>query len=107
MGKYYLFKVSILGNDDIEQTYKQIEKDNSDYILYNKFLTNHYGTNVAENEDYIAYTNKRIATMILNEDCYEYNDLENVFEILYDNLYMNRGEKFEENNNHKWVSSFG
>ena len=86
MGKYYLFKVSILGNDDIEQTYKQIEKDNSDYILYNKFFNQYYGTNVAENEDYIAYTNKRIATMILNEDCYEYNDLENVFEILYDKL---------------------
>lgn len=44
--------------------------------------------------------------MILDEELFEKNELENVFEVLYDSLYMNRGEVYEENNNCKWASSF-
>lgn len=94
MGKYYLFKVRIVGND-IEQVYKQIDKDNVEYIAYNKFLIKYYGTTIVENEDYIAYVNKNTAIMILNEDCFDKYELGNVFDILYDSLYS-REEKYEE-----------
>ena len=94
MGKYYLFKVRITGND-IEQVYKQIDNDNVEYIAYNKFLIKYYGTTIVENEDYITYVNKNTATMILNEDCFDKYELGNVFDILYDSLYS-REEKYEE-----------
>ena len=94
MGKYYLFKVRITGND-IEQIYKQIKNDSIEYITYNKFLIKYYGTTIVENEDYIAYVNKNTATMILNEDCFDKYELGNVFDILYDSLYS-REEKYEE-----------
>lgn len=94
MGKYYLFKVRIMGND-IEQVYKQIENDNVEYITYNKFLNRRYGTNITENEDYIAYVNKDTAIIILHEDCFDKYELGNVFDILYDSLYS-REEKYEE-----------
>ncbi len=95
MGKYYLFKVRITGND-IEQVYKQIDNDNVEYIAYDKFLIKYYGTTIVENEDYIAYVNKNTATMILSEDCFDKYELGNVFDILYDSLYS-REEKYEEN----------
>lgn len=94
MGKYYLFKVRITGND-IEQVYKQIDNDNVEYIAYDKFLIKYYGTTIVENEDYIAYVNKNTATMILSEDCFDKYELGNVFDILYDSLYS-REEKYEE-----------
>ena len=106
MGKDYLFKISIDGDTTL-QKYEQIENDNVEYITYNKFLTKYYGTNIEENEDYIACINKKTAIMVLSEDCFDKNGLENVFEILYDSLYMNRGEEYEENNNCKWVSKIG
>jgi hypothetical protein len=96
MGKYYLFKVRITGND-IEQVYKQIDNDSVEYIAYNKFLIKYYGTTIVENEDYIAYINKDTALIILNEDCFDKYELGNVFDILYDGLYM-KGEEYEENN---------
>lgn len=96
MGKYYLFKVHITGND-IEQVYKQIDNDNVEYITYNKFLIKYYGTNIVENEDYIAYLNKDTAMLVLNEDCFDKYELGNVFDILYDSLY-NKEKEYEENN---------
>lgn len=106
MGKYYLFKVNIDG-DTTEKKFEQIENDNVEYISYNKFLTKYYGTSIEENEDYIALVKIKTAMMILNEDCFDKNELENVFEILYDSLYMNRGEEYEENNNCEWASKIG
>ena len=91
MEKYYLFKL-IINKDIMEKKYEQIKSDNIEYITYNKFLNKYYGINIEDNEDYIAYTNNQTATMILNEDCFDKNDLENVFEILYDSIYL-RGEK--------------
>lgn len=106
MGKYYLFKVVIDG-DMTEKKYEQIKNENVEYIIYNEFLNKYYGTSIKYNEDYIAYVNEQTAIMILSEDCFNHNELEDVFEILYDNLYMNRGEKFEENNNCEWSSKIG
>ena len=107
MGKYYLFKVNILGNGVEEKQYKQINSTDLEYIMYNRFLEKYYGSNIKENEDYIAYVNKNTAIMILDDELFKENDLENVFEILYDNLYMNRGETYEENNNRKWECKIG
>ena len=89
MEKYYLFKL-IINKDIMEKKYEQIKSDNIEYITYNKFLNKYYGINIEDNEDYIAYTNNQTATMILNEDCFDKNDLENVFEILYDSIYLKR-----------------
>ncbi len=96
MGKYYLFKVRIVGND-IDQIYKRIESDSSEYIAYNKFLIKYYGTTIVENEDYIAYTNKDTSIIILNEDCFDKYELGNVFDILYDDLYKRGEEEYEKN----------
>jgi len=105
LDKYYLFKVSING-DTTTRKYEQIKNDNVEYIAYNKFLINCY-TNIEENEDYIAFVNNQTAIIVLSEDCFNKNELEDVFEILYDNLYMNRGEEVEENSNSEWVSKIG
>lgn len=105
MGKYYLFKLSING-DMTEKEYRQISNIDLEYIMYDDYLINHYATDIEENEDYIVYVNEQTAIMILSEELFEENDLENVFEILYDNLYWNRGGEYEENNNYKWVSNF-
>ena len=106
MGKYYLFKLNIMGNGIKEKIYKQIDNDNIEYITYNKFLIKYYGTTIEENEDYIAFVDKQSAIIILNEDCFNKYELENVFDILYDSMYM-RGKEYEENNNCKWVSEIG
>lgn len=103
--RYYLFKI-IIDGDMTEQEYRQITKTDLEYIMYNNFLVDYYATNVEENEDYIVYVNEQTAIMILSEELFEENDLENVFEILYDSLYWNRGEEHEKNNNYKWVSNF-
>lgn len=94
MGKYYLFKVRIMGKD-IEQVYKQIDNDNIEYIAYNQFLIKYYGTTIVENEDYIAYTNKDTAIIILNEESFDKYELGDVFDILYDSLYS-KEEEYEE-----------
>lgn len=104
MGKYYLFKVRINGNTTTKE-YKQIKSDNVAYIIYNNFLIKCYTTNIEENEDYIAFVNNQTAIIVLSEDCFDKNKLEDVFEILYDNLYMNRGEEVEENSNSEWASA--
>lgn len=106
MGKDYLFKISVKGNKVEEGIYKQINSTDLEYIMYNDFLVKNYAIDIEENEDYIAYVNKDTAIIILNEELFDKNELENVFEILYDSLYMNRGEKYEEDNNYKWVSNF-
>lgn len=95
MGKYYLFKVRIMGND-IEQIYKQIKDDSIEYITYNKFLIKYYGTTIVENEDYIAYVDKQTAIIILYEDCFDKTELGDVFDILYDNLYKRSEEEYEK-----------
>lgn len=105
MGKYYLFKLNING-DMTEKEYRQISNIDLEYIMYEKFLINHYANDIEENEDYIVYVNEQTAIMILSEELFEENDLENVFEILYDSLYKNRGGEYEENINYKWVSNF-
>lgn len=107
MGKYYLFKLSIVGNDIKEKPYEQIKNDNIEYITYNKFLTKYYGTNIEDNEDYIVYINGESAFMILKEGLFDKNKVEEVFEILYDSIYMNRGEECEKNNNCEWESKIG
>ena len=106
MGKYYLFKVS-LDVDESKKIFRPVEDNETEYINYNKYLNNCYGESIIDNEDYITLKNKQSAYMILREDCFEKTDLENVFEVLYDNLYMNRGEEFEENNNCEWSSKIG
>jgi len=106
VGKYYLFKINISG-DITTKNYEQIKQENVEYINYNKFLIQYYGTNIKENEDYIAFVNSQTAIIVLNEDCFNKNELEDVFEILYDSIYMKRGEGFEENSNTEWASKIG
>ena len=105
MSKYYLFKVSL--DDETEKTFRLVMDDDEEYINYNKYLNNCFGENIVDNEDYIALTDKQQSYMILSEDNFDLCDLENVYEILYDSLYMKRGGEDEKNNNCKWACNFG
>lgn len=107
MGRYYLFKLNVMGNDIEKVCFEQINNIDLEYIMYDKFLTTNYATSIEENEDYIAYVNEKTAIMILDEALFDKDKLENVFEILYDSLYENRGEEYEKNNNSKWISKIG
>lgn len=98
MGKYYLFTVNINNNED-EKIFRTICDDELEYIKFNKYLNDYYGENIINNEDYIALTYQNIAYTILNEDNFDISNLEEVFEILYDSIYMKRGEICEAHYN--------
>lgn len=79
--EYYIFKVEVKGKDEI-RTYGKIACDSIEFINYNTYLERYYFTDIEGNEDYIPYKNNDEVIIILNEDQFEKNDLENVFEIL-------------------------
>lgn len=97
--KYYMFKVGIKNGVDI-RTYSIIKESDLEYITYNNFLRVKYLTNIDENDDYIAMSGKNEATMILCDDQFDQREIESVFEILYDSLYMNGEDEHETSVNY-------
>jgi hypothetical protein len=94
--KYYIFKTFKKSNTEVRE-FKQILGHENEYISYNKYLQENYGTDIEENEDYIPFKNKDVTLMILKEGYFETTDLEDVFEILLNELYKKEGVKCEEN----------
>lgn len=86
--EYYKFKVEVKGKDEI-RTYGKIVSNSMEFINYNTYLELNYFISIEGNEDYIPYKNNDEVIIILNEEQFEKNDLENVFEILFDSLYLN------------------
>lgn len=86
--QYYKFKVEVKDEDEI-RTYGKIACDSIEFINYNTYLERYYFTDIEDNEDYIPYKNNDEVIMILTEGYFDKNDLENVFEILFDSLYLN------------------
>lgn len=93
----YMFKVGEK-NGLVTKIFNEIENDSNEYISYNDFLNNMYGTDIVENEDYIPLlTSNDEVIMILAEDKFDITDLENVFEVMCDTLYGAENEYYEEN----------
>lgn len=82
---YFIFKVGV--TNDIEvRTYNSINKGNTEYINYNKFLRKEYFIDIDENDDFIPMIKKDKAIIILRKDQFKITDLENVFEVLLDSV---------------------
>ena len=96
--EYYSFKASEI-NDIKDGTYEKIEPDSTEYINYNRFLEREYFTNIEDNCDFIPLNEKGKVKMILRKDQFEITEIEDVFEILFDSLYMGEVKEYEENTN--------
>lgn len=97
--KNYIFKVGV--KNDVEvRAYNIIKETDMEYIKYNKFLKKEYFTNVEENDDYIPMVTKNEAIIVLREDQFLPTEIESVFNMLYDNLYIDEGENYEKSINY-------
>jgi hypothetical protein len=97
--KNYIFKVGV--KNDVEvRAYNIIKETDMEYIKYNKFLKKEYFTNVEENDDYIPMATKNEAIIVLREDQFLPTEIESVFNMLYDNLYIDEGGNYEKSINY-------
>lgn len=97
--KKYIFKVGVK-NDSEVSAYNIIKESELGYINYNKFLRKEHFTNIEENDDYIPMVTKNEAIIILRENQFTPIDIENMFEMLYDNLYIDKGGSYEKSINY-------
>lgn len=96
---YFIFKVGVK-NDNEVKTYSIIENSDLEYILYDNYLKSKYFTDIKENDDYIPLTTKNESVLILRDDQFKQTEIEDVFEILCDSLYMDWGEEYEKSVNY-------
>ncbi len=98
--EFYCFKVKDV-KYEVEKRFKKVSADDDEYISYNHYLESNYGTNISDNEDYIAQLVGDSALIVLKDGYFDLMDLDEVFEILNDKL----GERYEESYNCEWVSA--
>lgn len=97
--KNYIFKVGV--KNDVEvRVYNIIKETDMEYIKYDKFLKKEHFINIEENDDYIPMMTKNEAIIILREDQFLPTEIESVFNMLYDNLYIDEGENYEKSINY-------
>lgn len=97
--KNYIFKIGVK-NDGEVRACNIIKETDMEYIKYDKFLKKEYFTNVEENDDYIPMVTKNEAIIVLREDQFLPTEIESVFNMLYDNLYIDEGENYEKSINY-------
>lgn len=87
--EYYFFTASEENGETIKLVEK-IDSNSKEYIIYNDFLNNNFGTSIIENEEYIPQLIDDKVIMVLAENLFE--DLNDVFEVMFDCLYINGGK---------------
>jgi hypothetical protein len=83
---FYVFKMYINKNKEIEKSFNVIDEKNEEFIKYDKFLKRQHLVSIEENNEYLPLKTKDKVIMILSKKNFEMTDTEDIFEILNDYL---------------------